>query len=143
MVGLIFGAEYASQLEDGYWAPSTSLRAGWKPFSSNPKIPGASLWLVNSLTHMDESYRLKQMSKRLQVILEDPDYREIQRAARARRMSIAQWVRQALEQARRGEPTGNMGKKLEAVRRGAQQEFPAPDIDAMLAEIETGYTQQP
>jgi hypothetical protein len=32
------------------------------------------------------------MAKRLQVIFQDPDYREIQRAARSRRMSIAQWV---------------------------------------------------
>jgi hypothetical protein len=30
------------------------------------------------------------MSKRLQVILKDPEYREIQRVARSRRMSIAE-----------------------------------------------------
>jgi hypothetical protein len=35
------------------------------------------------------------MAKRLQVILKDPDYREIQRMARARNLSIAEWVRQA------------------------------------------------
>src|SRR5438874_13296243 len=39
------------------------------------------------------------MAKRLQVILQDPDYREIQRIARVRRMSIAEWVRQALRAA--------------------------------------------
>ena len=62
------------------------------------------------------------MSKRLQVILKDPEYREIQRVARSRHMSIAEWVRQALDLARRGEPTGNMGKKLETVRRASQCE---------------------
>ena len=31
----------------------------------------------------------QRMSKRLQVILQDPEYREIQRVARSRRMSIA------------------------------------------------------
>jgi hypothetical protein len=31
------------------------------------------------------------MSKRLQVILGDPEYREIQRVARSRHMSIAEW----------------------------------------------------
>ena len=36
------------------------------------------------------------MAKRLQVIAQDPEYRDIQRAARLRRMSIAEWVRQAL-----------------------------------------------
>ena len=81
------------------------------------------------------------MAKRLQVILQDPEYREIQRAARGRHMSIAEWVRQALAAARRGEPTGNMGKKLEAVRRAAQHRYPAGDMKTMLAEIEAGYTQ--
>ena len=79
------------------------------------------------------------MAKRLQVILKDPEYREIQRAARSRHMSIAEWVRQALESARRQEPTGSMGKKLDSIRMAAQHEFPAGDIDHMLAEIEAGY----
>jgi hypothetical protein len=43
--------------------------------------------------------------------------------------------------ARRTEPDGSMGKKLEVVRRAAQHQFPAGDIDTMLAEIEAGYTQ--
>lgn len=80
------------------------------------------------------------MSKRLQVILQDPEYRDIQRAARARRMSIAEWVRQALHQARRSEPGDNLSKKLEAVRRAAQHQYPTGDIDTMLAEIEKGYS---
>jgi len=79
------------------------------------------------------------MAKRLQVILKDPEYREIQRVARSRHMSIAEWVRQALESARRQEPTGSMGKKLESIRMAAQHEFPAGDIKDMLAEIEAGY----
>jgi len=74
------------------------------------------------------------------VILKDPEYREIQRVARSRRMSIAEWVRQALDLARRGEPTGSMGKKLQTVRRAVQCEYPVGDIDRMLAEIEAGYT---
>jgi hypothetical protein len=83
------------------------------------------------------------MSKRLQVILQDPEYREIQRVARSRRMSIAAWVRQALDLARRGEPTGSMEKKLETVRRAVRHEYPVEDIDRMLAEIETGYRADP
>lgn len=79
------------------------------------------------------------MSKRLQVILKDPEYREIQRAARSRRMSIAGWVRQALAGARRQQPIGDVSKKLEVVRAAARLEFPTADIDQMLAEIESGY----
>lgn len=83
------------------------------------------------------------MAKRLQVILQDPDYREIQRAARSRRMSLAQWVREALTQARRKESTGDVEKKLAALRAAAKYEFPTGDIETMLAEIEQGYLSGP
>ncbi len=79
------------------------------------------------------------MSKRLQVIVKDPEYREIQRAASLRHMSIAEWVRQALELARRREPLSGAGKKLESIRAAAKHEYPAGDIETMLAEIESGY----
>jgi hypothetical protein len=79
------------------------------------------------------------MSKRLQVILQDPEYREIQRVARSRHMSIAEWVRQALDLARRREPIHDAGKKLEVVRAAVRHNGPTGDIDAMLAEIERGY----
>ncbi len=79
------------------------------------------------------------MAKRLQVILQDPEYREIQRTARARRMSIAEWVRQALANARREEPVGDVEKKLAAIRAAARHDFPAGDIETMLTEIEKGY----
>ena len=79
------------------------------------------------------------MAKRLQVILQDPEYREIQRMARSRRMSIAEWVRQALDLARRREPLGGAGKKLEVIRAAAKHDYPVSDIDGMLVEIERGY----
>jgi len=83
------------------------------------------------------------MSKRLQVLLKDPEYREIRQAARARNLSVAEWVRQALRLARRSEPNGNVGKKIEAVRAAARFEFPTADIDQMLEEIERGYGAGP
>ena len=79
------------------------------------------------------------MAKRLQVILQDPDYREIQRMARSRRMSLAEWVRQALDAARRHQPLGEVKKKLDVIRAAAQNDFPTCDIEQMLAEIESGY----
>ena len=79
------------------------------------------------------------MAKRLQVILQDPEYRDIQRIARSRQMSLAEWVRQALRLACRREPMGNIGKKLDVIRAGAKQDYPTADIDQMLAEIERGY----
>jgi hypothetical protein len=79
------------------------------------------------------------MSKRLQVLLKDPEYREIRQAAQARNMSVAEWVRQALSLVRRREPSGNLDKKIQAVRAAARCQFPTADIDRMLAEIESGY----
>lgn len=80
------------------------------------------------------------MAKRLQVILQEPEYREIQRVARSRHMSIAEWVRQALAHARRREPLGDVDKKLKAVRDAAAQNAgSAVDIETMLSEIEQGY----
>ncbi|HKW63478.1 MAG TPA: hypothetical protein VJN89_13100 [Candidatus Acidoferrum sp.] len=80
------------------------------------------------------------MSKRLQMILRDPEYRGIQPAARSRHMSIAEWLRQALDLARRREPESGIDKKLGIIRAATQFDFPTGDIESMLAEIETGYS---
>jgi hypothetical protein len=79
------------------------------------------------------------MAKRLQVLLDDAELRELRRVARSRRMTVAEWVRQALRAARRREPTGEIGPKLDAIRRAALHGFPTGDIDEMLADIERGY----
>jgi hypothetical protein len=79
------------------------------------------------------------MAKRLQVIVQDPEYRDIQRAARLRRISVAEWVRQALVRARRSEPSREVAAKLDVIQAAARMDFPTPDIDEMLEEIERGY----
>lgn len=78
------------------------------------------------------------MSKRLQVLLEEPEYRGLVRIARARGMTVSEWVRQALREAAREEPSTNRGRKLAAIRVAAACSFPTGDIDAMLAEIDRG-----
>jgi hypothetical protein len=79
------------------------------------------------------------MSKRLQVLLDEPEWREIQRAARAQRLTVAAWVRQALRAARRREPQGDAAKKLAVVRAAVRHAYPTAEVDQMLAEIERGY----
>jgi hypothetical protein len=79
------------------------------------------------------------MSKRLQVLLDEPELRDIQRAARAQRMTVAEWVRQALRAARRGRPSRDPDRKLAAIRAAARHSFPTADIERMLEEIESGY----
>ena len=79
------------------------------------------------------------MSKRLQVTLGEPQLREIQRAARAQRMTVAEWVRQALRNALRRDPVSSVGRKTKAIRAAVRHSFPTADIEQMLSEIESGY----
>jgi hypothetical protein len=89
---------------------------------------------------MSTAWYTHVMSKRLQVLLPDAELREIERAARAQQLTVAEWVRQALRAARRREPRGDAGRKLAVVRSAARYAFPTASIDQMLAEIEKGYT---
>jgi hypothetical protein len=45
--------------------------------------------------------------KRLQVILDSEELLEIQRIAEVKQMTVAEWVRQTLRAARRGESSGD------------------------------------
>ena len=79
------------------------------------------------------------MSKRLQVLLDDAEYRDLQKLARRHRMTVSEWVRQALRTMRRREPTHDSSRKLAAVRAAARHTFPVADVEQMLLEIERGY----
>ena len=83
------------------------------------------------------------MAKKLHVILRDDEYREIELVAQARQMSIDGWVRQAIDVALGEERSGDLARKLAAIRRAAQYNFPTGDIDTMLGEIEMGYVPKP
>ena len=83
------------------------------------------------------------MSQRLQVLLDEQELAEIRRIARRQRMTVAEWVRQALRQARRDEPSGDPRRKLSAVREAARGEYPTSDLPEMLRQIERGYTEDP
>ena len=80
------------------------------------------------------------MSKRLQVILDDEELLEIQRLAAIKQMTVAEWVRQTLRAARRGESSGDPTKKLAAIRAAARNSFPTADVEEMLEQIQSGYT---
>ena len=82
------------------------------------------------------------MTKRLQVLFEDSELRELQRLARQHRMTTAEWVRRSLRAARDAETGADVGHKLAAVRQAAAHSFPAPDIESLLAEIERGYATE-
>jgi len=79
------------------------------------------------------------MTKRLQVLFDDEELREIQRLARHRKMTVAEWVRQTLRAARARESAADPARKLEVIRHAARQSHPVGDINDLLAEIERGY----
>lgn len=79
------------------------------------------------------------MSKRLQVLLPDSEMSEIQRLAKRERLTVGEWVRRALREARASRPVSDAETKLKAVRRAAQYSFPSGDLEQMLREIERGY----
>jgi hypothetical protein len=79
------------------------------------------------------------MSKRLQVLVDEEELEQIRQIARSQKMTVAEWVRQALRTMRRAEPSGDVKKKLEVVRAAARYDYPTGDIDQMLADIERGY----
>jgi hypothetical protein len=82
------------------------------------------------------------MSKRLQVLLDEEEFRGLREAAQRQGVPVSEWVRQALREARRREPQGDLDSKLRAVRAATRHNFPTADIEQMLAEIERGYLSQ-
>jgi hypothetical protein len=64
---------------------------------------------------------------------------EIHQAADRAGLTMSEWVRNALRQARRSRPGGDLARKLDAVRTAVTHEYPTADIGAMLREIERGY----
>lgn len=79
------------------------------------------------------------MSERLQVLLDPAELAEIRAVARRNRMTVAEWVRQALRAARKDEPAIDSSRKLQVVREAARGDYPTADIGQMLTEIEHGY----
>lgn len=79
------------------------------------------------------------MSTRLQVVLGEQEMKTIREDARRHGVTVSEWVRQALRNARRESPGRDAARKLETVRAAARHSFPTADIDQMLAEIERGY----
>jgi methylmalonyl-CoA mutase N-terminal domain/subunit len=82
------------------------------------------------------------MTKRLQVLMPDVEYRAIQRIARERHVTVAQWVREALNEARRAAAGSNVSNKITAIRAAAKHQFPTTEIEVMLQQIESGYAAQ-
>lgn len=88
-----------------------------------------SCWLMGLCDHTHG------MSKRLQVLLAEQELAEIQGLARRERVTVAAWVRRALDEAKQRRPAGDPARKIASIRAAAAHGFPSGDIEAMLADI--------
>ncbi len=79
------------------------------------------------------------MSKRLQVVMDEREWTEIEAAARRHGQTVSDWVRVVLRAARREESSGSVDKKLAVLRAAMQFDGPTGDIGQMLSEIDRGY----
>ena len=66
----------------------------------------------------------------------------IRAAARERGMTVSEWVRVTLREARRRVSDGDAERKLAAIRAADRHAYPTADIDQMVAEIERGYGEE-
>ena len=73
------------------------------------------------------------------MVLDDAELHEIRRAARRDRLTVSEWVRRCLREARRRQPVRDADRKVQAIRAAARHAFPTADVERMLAEIERGY----
>ncbi|HMC61968.1 MAG TPA: hypothetical protein VKJ01_22430, partial [Candidatus Solibacter sp.] len=71
--------------------------------------------------------------------LPDREMLDIQRLAKREHLTLGEWVRRALREARTSRPAIAPEAKLKAVRRAAAYSFPTADVGQMLDEIERGY----
>lgn len=72
------------------------------------------------------------------MLIPDHELAEIRGLAEREQLTVAAWVRRALDEAKRQRSACDPARKVAAVRAAAGHAFPAGDIDAMLAEIARG-----
>jgi hypothetical protein len=53
-------------------------------------------------------------------------------------LTVSEWVRRCLREARPRQPVRDADRKVQAIRAAARYELPTADVERMLAEIEGG-----
>jgi hypothetical protein len=78
----------------------------------------------------------------MQVLLDEVEFRTIERLAQRDGLTTSEWARRRLREAATGEPR-DTASKLAAIRSAYLHQAPAPDIELMLDEIGRGYASSP
>lgn len=80
------------------------------------------------------------MSKRLQVLIDEKEYRLFQKTARTSGLNLGEWVRESLRKVVQSLSTTSPETKLRNLRRASHSQYPSGEINDILSQIETGYT---
>ena len=83
------------------------------------------------------------MSKRLQLLIPDAELAAVREMAEEDGVTVSEWVRRAIRNARRRRASPDVAAKLAALDSAYQHSFPTADIDQMLEEIARGYGPLP
>lgn len=78
------------------------------------------------------------MSKRLQVLLPEKDYRALAVVSRKESKTIAEWVRESIRRRLKAAEPPSPEKKLSKILKYARYSGPTGDIGQILSEIEKG-----
>lgn len=78
------------------------------------------------------------MSKRLQVLLDEKELSQLRKVSRAKRTTVAEWVRESIRMRMQNEAEEPVEQRLAKVLGFARYAGPAADINQILAEIEKG-----
>ena len=78
------------------------------------------------------------MSKRLQIVVSEPEMTSLRQAALRTGLTVSEWARRALRRARDEHAGPTAESRLRALDRALACNHPTGDIDEMLADIERG-----
>ena len=79
------------------------------------------------------------MSKRLQVLIPEEEYKKLKQHAKLERLTLGAWVRSALRRITESESARSPEEKLKAVKHALKIGAPTDNIDDMKKQIESGY----
>jgi hypothetical protein len=80
------------------------------------------------------------MSKRLQVLVDEKEYKEFGRRAKIEGVSVGEWVRQSLRQSLRNRSGKKPEEKMNEIRGIAEKgDLPSSNIEKMNKEISESY----
>lgn len=79
----------------------------------------------------------------MQVLLDENEIAGVRAAARRKRLTVSEYVRQVLREAQAHEPATDSARKLLVVREAASFAYPTADPEQMEEEIAQGYVDEP